>query len=304
MIFTKLCDSSVAMVKELPSLNSIRFFESAARLSSFTKAGEELHVTQGAVSRQIKTLEEQLGCQLFLRSGPHLTLTSHGEQMQTSVTAALEILKRGINNLREQESSKLCISVLPSFANHWLVPRMGDFEDSHPQYSIRLSSSYHYVDLKKNNDIDLAIRIGAGDWPGCFVERLTDDLMFPVCAPDIAAKIRTIDDLRQQTILVDAAPFDEWTYWFEAQQHPYQVANKKFYDDVGTQISGAVEGQGVSLVREALVRKDIQDGRLVSLFDNGYHSSQHYYFVCAEERVAEEKIVAFKEWIFAAINKL
>lgn len=289
------------MVKDLPSLNSIRFFESAARLSSFTKAGEELHVTQGAVSRQIKTLEEQLGCQLFLRSGPNLKLTAYGEKMQTSVTAALETLMQGVQKIREQESSYLTISVLPSFASYWLVPRMGGFEDIYPQCSIRLSSSYEYIDFEKDNDIDIAIRMGRGDWPECYVEQLTEDLMFPVCTPELAKQVKTYSDLCQQTILVDAAPFDEWMYWFEAQNLPYTVAKKKYYDDVGTQIMGAIEGRGISLVREELIRKDLKEGRLVSLFNNGYHSNLHYYFVCAAGRAEEEKIAAFRDWIFKAM---
>lgn len=286
------------MSAKLPSLNALRFFECAARHASFTKAAVELCVTQGAVSRQIKSLESELGYKLFQRRGPYLALTTHGEKLLVTVSTALTTLSKGLEAISQQDSTSLSISVLPSFASHWLVPRLDSFEEAHRELTVRLSSSYAYVDFSARTDIDAAIRMGSGDWPHCHVEQLTRDVMLPVCSPGLAREIKNLDDLRAQTLLVDIAPHDEWKRWFAQQDCPYEVARRKIYDDVGAQIMGAIEGRGVSLLREELIRNDLREKRLVTLFDTHYKSELHFYFVCPPEKMALPKLRSFRDWLF------
>ena len=285
------------MSKKLPSLNAIRFFESAARHLSFTRAGDELHVTQGAVSRQIKLLEEQLDCRLFARKGPQLRLTAHGEKLRETVAVALGILKQGVANLQRSAKQVLTVSVLPSFANYWLIPKLTEFERLHPSFSILLASSYSMIDFAVNTDIDVGIRLGQGNWPGLYCHQINNDTMFPACTPQLAQEISSIDDILEHTIILDTKPFDEWANWFKSLDLPYEPRSVKEYDDTGTQIKAALEGQGISLVRAELVQDHLDSGLLVRLFDVEYRSSLHYYFVCPEQRMAESTIRIFHDWI-------
>ena len=208
------------MNREIPSFNAIRFFEAAARHLSFTKAGEELFVTQGAVSKQIKQLEEQLGCQLFARNGPNLQLTSHGLGFQKTVSAAIDTIKQGVSELRRQSANTLRASVLPSFATNWLIPRLHELDRLEPVLSLELLPSYEKVDFSLKTDIDIAIRLGSGDWPGLYALQLTEDNMFPVCSPVIAEGINDVDDLVDATLLVEVRPYDEWSKWFALWVNP------------------------------------------------------------------------------------
>lgn len=285
------------MARELPSLNAIRFFECAARHRSFTKAADELCVTQGAVSRQIKLLEQQLNCQLFSRKGPYLQLTTHGTQLQETITTSFDIIRHGIARLRQSTDSTLTISVLPSFVSRWLLPKLPEFELREPTLSVHLAASYIQIDFSVNTDIDAAIRLGSGNWPGLHALQLTNDRMFPVCSPKIAKKIKTINDLADYTIFFDKAPHDEWKNWFKASKHPYIVNTSKLFDDTGMQIKAAIDGQGISLVREELVNDLVGSGVLVRLFDIDFISSMHYYFVYPVQRVDESKIQRFHHWL-------
>lgn len=285
------------MKKSLPSLNAIRVFDSAARHLSFTKAGAELFVTQGAVSKQINLLEAQLDCRLFARKGPYLSLTQHGEQFLESVTAALDIINHGVDSLRRQSNTTLTVSVLPSFASNWLLPRLGQFETKHPNLSVRLASSYSNVDFAVKVDIDAGIRLGNGQWDSLFCQQLTQDRMFPVCTPALAKGIDKIADLRSHTVLIDSLPYDKWANWFEGAGQAYAVKNTKYYDDTGTQIRAAIEAQGICLVREELVQDHLESGILVRPFDIEYFSDLHYYFVCLETRKDESKIALFRAWL-------
>jgi len=285
------------MAIELPSLNAIRFFESAARHLSFTKAGEELFVTQGAVSRQIKLLEEQLDCRLFARKGPYLKLTANGEKFQSSVVDALAIIKQGTASLRRASAPTLTVSVLPSFASNWLVSRLGGLEKKHPWLSTRLAASYANTDFSVETDIDAGIRLGRGSWPGLHSEQLTKDRMFPVCSPKISGEIESVADLSNYIILTDALPYNEWIHWFEAAGLKDLSYESKLYDDTGLQLKGAIEGQGVALAREELVQDYLRSGVLVKLFDIDFISDIHYYFVCPEREINEKKIKVFREWL-------
>ncbi len=291
------------MKKALPSLNAIRFFESAARHLSFTRAGEELFVTQGAVSKQIKLLEEQLDVKLFERRGPYLNLTQPGEKLFATVSTAVEIIESGVKSLQFPQDDQLTITLLPSFSIHWLMPRLARFETRHPDISVRLASSYNNVDFNLKRDIDMGIRLGQGVWAGLHSTQITRDLMFPVCKPEMAAEIDSVEQLAEHTLLVDEEPFDEWERWFASQDLPYFAGKRKIFDDTSTQIRGSVEGQGISLVREELVHGYLESGILVRLFDVDYISPLHYYAVCLESRRDDPSIARFRQWLLdEAVN--
>lgn len=291
------------MPRDLPSLNAVRIFESAARHLNFSRAADELSVTQGAVSRQIKVLEEQLGLPLFERAGPKLSLTSAGEYYQGKVSEALTLLRRGTAELRQTTASpRLTVSVLPTFATKLLVPRIGDFERRNPQVSLRLAASYKLIDFATELDIDVAIRLGRGNWPGVHATRLTASHVFPVCNPSVAHKLRQPLDILRQRRLVDNTIYDEWGRWFKAAGANDEPGDTRQIDDDNMLLQAAIEGHGVMLARAIIAQDDLDAGRLVRPFDVSVLSSFQYYFVCLPERLEEPDIQAFYVWVRQALR--
>src|SRR4051812_465150 len=167
----------------LPSLNGLRAFEAAARLLSFTLAAAELNVTQTAISHQIRRLEEQLGIKLFQRRNRGLTLTREAEDYLPAVRSAFEDLRRATERLRRaSQGGRLTVSTTASLATKWLVSRVAAFQDAHPGLEVRISTSPHLVDFRRE-DVDLAVRYGRGHWPGLRAHWLMAERLFPVCAP-------------------------------------------------------------------------------------------------------------------------
>src|SRR3954471_2569476 len=176
-----------AMPRQLPPLNALRAFEAAARSESFTRAAEELCVTQGAVSHQVKALEATLGIKLFNREHQRLAITDAGREYLGVVRDALDRIAAGTERaLQRQNSGVLTVSTSPDFAAKWLVNRLGRFAESHPEIDLRVSATAHYIDFARE-DVDLAVRHGDGSWAGLEVVRLCSEQLFPVCAPKLAA---------------------------------------------------------------------------------------------------------------------
>jgi LysR family glycine cleavage system transcriptional activator len=206
------------MTRRLPPLNGLKAFEAAARSESFTRAAEELNVTQGAVSHQVKALEETLGVKLFHRERQRLILTEAGRDYLAVVRDALDRIAFGTEQLlQRQESGVLTVSTSPDFAAKWLVNRLSRFAEKHPDVDLRVSATTHYVDFARE-DVDVAIRHGAGNWPGLHMERLYSERLFPVCSPKLVAgrnRITKAADLLKFPLLrlEDAK---NWTRLFEA----------------------------------------------------------------------------------------
>lgn len=285
-------------MRDLPSLNAIRVFESAARHLSFSRAADELAVTQSAVSRQIKLLEDQLGRPLFQRSGPKVRLTAAGALYRGHASEALGILRRATAELhREGTSPTLTISVLPTFASRWLVPRVIEFEALHPGIALRLAAALRPIDFDVEPDIDAAVRLGLGAWPRVHAKRLTALHVFPVCSPAVARQIRRLEDLAQQRLLADDASYDEWPRWFDAAGAPYRSRDVRRYDDDSLLLRAAMEGQGVTLASTLTAGEDLDAGRLVRPFHVSVRSAYQYHFVCPENRLEEPGIRAFSSWL-------
>jgi LysR family glycine cleavage system transcriptional activator len=285
-------------MRDLPPLNAIRVFESAARHLSFSRAADELAVTQSAVSRQIKVLEDQLGQPLFQRSGPKVSLTAAGVMYRRHAAEALGILRRATAELnRERASPTLTISVLPTFASRWLVPRVIEYEAQHPGIALRLAAASRLIDFDVEPDIDAAVRLGLGAWPGVHAKCLTALDIFPVCSPAVARQLRRPEDLARQRLLADVASFDEWPRWFNACGVPYQSRDVRRYDDDSLLLRAALEGQGVTLASRLTAGEDLDAGRLVIPFDVTVRSAYQYHFVCPENRLEEPGIRAFSSWL-------
>ena len=294
------------MPERLPPLNNLRVFESAARHLSFTKAADELSVTQGAVSQQIKLLEESLGIKLFHRRNRQLFLTEEGQAYLPSIQGALTQIMEATRKLKRTDASGvLTVSVLPSFGARWLVPRLGKFVARHPEIDLRLSTTQKLVDFFRD-DIDVGIRFGKGDYPGLHVTRLLGDELYPVCAPQLfkeGDRPQTPQDLYQFPLIQDHGGVN-WNAWFEAAGVQGYIDQKKgtdFYDS-GLALHAAVAGQGIALGRKVLAEPEIEAGRLIRLFDVSLCDSWAYYFVCPEANAQRAKVIALRDWLLEEVS--
>src|SRR5215210_5115102 len=206
------------MLRRLPPLNALKAFEAAARHESFTRAAEELCVTQGAVSHQVKALETELGLKLFTRERQRLIVTEQGREYLAVLRDALDRIALGTERLRQRQTSgALTVSTSPDFAAKWLVNRLGRFSEAHPEIDLRVSATMHHVDFARE-DVDLAVRHGDGNWPGLEAVRLCAEQLFPVCAPKLVSgrnRITKAADLLKFPLL-RLEDWKNWSRWFEA----------------------------------------------------------------------------------------
>jgi LysR family glycine cleavage system transcriptional activator len=286
------------MPRRLPSLNALKAFEAAARHESFTTAAGELNVTQGAVSHQVKALEEDLGLRLFIRRRQRLELTDAGRGYLPIIRDAFDRIAAGTEDLvKRQGSGVLTVSTSSSFAARWLVPRLGDFAERHPEIDLRLSSSAHLVDFARE-DIDLAVRFGAGDWPGLQSVRLTVEDMFAVCAPQMARRLSHADDLQHQPLLhVDT--YEDWRRWKQELGYGYSVDRGPIFTQDSLPVDAAMGGQGVAMTRTTLAMRDLLARRLVRPFTKAIRLERSYWIVCPKATADLPKIKIFRDWLLS-----
>lgn len=297
------------MALHLPSLNGLRAFEAAARHLSFTRAADELNVTQTAISHQIRRLEAQLGLRLFVRRNRALLLTREGQDYLPAVRAAFEDLRLATDRLlRPGRDQLLTVSTTPSLAAKWLMPRLADFQETHPAIEIRISASTHLVDFRRE-DVDVAIRFGRGRWPGVRADWLMGEELFPVCSPKLLAggkPLRRPEDLAQHTLLHANPAREDWQLWLTAAGLPSNLAARRglTFDDSLLALQAAIDGLGVALARRPLVEGDIAAGRLVVPFDVKLPAEAGFYIVAPRETADTPKIAAFRDWLIAAARPL
>ena len=289
------------MPRRLPPLNALKAFEAAARSESFTRAAEELHVTQGAVSHQVKALEATLGLKLFNRERQRLTLTDAGRDYLAVVRDALDRIALGTERLvQRQTSGVLTVSTSPDFAAKWLVYRLGRFAESHPEIDLRVSATAPHVDFARE-DVDLAVRHGDGKWPGLDAVRLCSERLFPVCSPNLISgrnRVKSAADLLKFPLL-HLNDWTTWARWFEAAGVSEPVAHGPSVNQASMLIDLAVDGQGVALARTVLAAWDLINGRLVRPVDVSLRMSNTYWIVCPKVNANVPKIAAFREWLLA-----
>lgn len=283
----------------LPPLTAVRAFEAASRHLNFTKAAEELGMTQAAVSYQIKMLEDRVGTALFVRLPRQVALTPAGARLAPQVTEAFEMLQTAFAHTGKVVDNVLSLSVLPTIAAHWLVPRLGRFQMAHPQFAVQLDASHDVVDFGRD-EFDLGIRSGRGDWPGLEAHLLLPSHFTPLCSPSLlqGVEIGGPFDILKLPLLGPQDPW--WQQWFaEAGVGPVDLSDRPD-NSLGTQQfegMAAMAGQGVALVNPFFFAADLAAGRLVQIFDLVVKAERDYWLVYPTSRRRSPKIRAFCEWI-------
>lgn len=293
------------MSYRLPPLNSLRLFEAAGRHLSFKQAAAELHVTPSAVSHGIKSLEDWLGVALFARDHRSIALTAAGEAYLPRVQAALEQVARATEAVPgRRPSGRLSISVAPSFGVRWLVPHLPRFNVRHPEIEVSLDTTQRQIDFPRDG-IDLAIRMGRGDWPGVTANCLIAEELVPVCAPALAQSITSPAKLAGQTLLHVVNVTEDWAAW--AQLAGLAEADIDFtagprFDNIDMALKAAAGGLGVALGRRPLADSDLAAGRLAMVLGPPRRAATGYWLLAAPESLSRPEVTAFRDWISAELG--
>jgi LysR family transcriptional regulator, glycine cleavage system transcriptional activator len=306
------------VIYRLPPLNSLRVFEAAARHLSFKEAAAELHITQAAVSHQVKSLEEYLGVQLFRRSARGVQLTDAARACLPKLREGFDALAAAVETLRERgEEAELVITAPPVFTARWLMPRLADFSKREAKIELHVFASSKMVDAGALNssalvgDLDLRmessavqIHLGAGSYPGHRADRLFGVSIVAVASPDLQPGLKTPEDLRSHTLLHDeameiVAGGNAWRKWLEAAGVAGRVDADRgphFSSNI-LSLEAASQKLGVALALRPLVNADIASGRLVAPFDIEVKPGSAYYLVCPEVIADRPAVAAFRKWL-------
>ena len=290
----------------LPPLKSLYYFSVVAELQSIKAAAEKLFVTQAAVSQQIKSLEAFLGLSLFKREHRALVLTREGQQLLPFLTEAFNTIETGVKRLREDANPNvLTISVLPSFASRWLIPRLQSFYGQYPELSINLSMTEKLEDFS-DSTVDVAIRYTQHINGALLYKPLMLEYVYPVCHPDYLAQrsLSCIDDLRSERLIddEDCYGFITWDYWLSrhgADAHLFKQRQR--YDGSHYVIDAALSKQGIAMVRHSLAAEPLKQGNLIRLLegvDNSALEGEQQHYICApEHHFGRQKVQAFCDWL-------
>jgi LysR family transcriptional regulator, glycine cleavage system transcriptional activator len=296
------------MRMRLPGLSAFSTFEAAARHQSFTRAAEELNVTPAAVSYLVRELEAQLKVKLFQRTKRAVCLTQAGEILHTSVANALDGIGRAVDRVQSMDGQPvLKVTATPGFAMKWLVPRLNGFLERFPDVDVRVDMSKRPVDFARD-DMDLAIRFGAGGYPGLQVDKLMSDSLFPICSPKLLKgprPLRQPRDLRHFTLIhvhwqAQGATWPTWQMWLAAAGVTGVDATRGIHFDQSVMaIQAAIDGQGVALGDSSLTATDLAQGRLARPFELAIDAPAQYgYWIVVPPRTAEQPLViAFRDWL-------
>lgn len=283
----------------LPNLAALRAFEAAARHENFSRAAQEIHLTHGAISHQVRALEQELGVALFVRHGKRLSITPSGARFAQTIRNALGDIAAAAQQLRSASHQKrLTVSCIPSLAARWLAPRLGDFMEMHPDTELVLQASGQLHDLVRDG-IDVGIRFGSGHYPGMAVERLMGDSYYPVASPQYkgGALPVQVKQLHNERLLLS----DElWTPWFKAAHVKLREPSGGVrFEDMSFVIRAALDGEGIGLVRHVVAQREVAQGSLVRLFDVAVKTEYDYYMASPPSAMRKPQVVAFREWLAA-----
>ncbi|MEZ5830975.1 MAG: transcriptional regulator GcvA [Dongiaceae bacterium] len=283
----------------LPPLQALRAFEAVARLSSFRRAGEELLITQSAVSHQIRELEQNLGIKLFIRKARGIELTPQGQRYFDTILQAFDLIRSGTIDLRRHaKKEQVRVSLLPSFAANWLVPRLARFTDAHPEIDLVLDPTLQLANLA-GDEADLAIRYGDGSWPGSENRLLMTERLTPVLSPALlqrGPKLNQPRDVLNHTLLLPARPYD-WEVWAEAHDIDLRAARTIKLSDYNVVLQAALDGQGIAIGRLLLVADRIRSGALVQPFDIVSSPRVGHWLVTPKRLQPTAAATAFVEWL-------
>jgi LysR family glycine cleavage system transcriptional activator len=293
--------------RRLPPLNALRAFEAAARHLNFSRAAEELSVTPGAVSQQIQNLEDYIGAALFKRTPKGLLLTDAAQIALPALREAFDRLAEAASMLTAAvDGRRLTVSVAPSFAAKWLVPRLGLFEEAHPQVDVWVSAGMELVDFA-TGEVDVAIRYGAGRYPGLEVQRLMQETVLAVASPELLATnpLNELGDLANHILLHDGSPdaddsCPDWTMWLAARGvKGVDGSRGPRFNQSSLVIEAAVGGRGIALAKRALAQADLDAGRLVAPFQIADEVDFAYYVVHPKAKGRLPQVKAFVNWLVA-----
>lgn len=286
----------------LPPLSTLRAFEAAARHLSLKVAADELCVTPGAVSQAIRTLERDLGVELFGRANRAIHLTAAGQDYLPPVRNALRQIANATERIaRATDAGLLTISTTGYFAA-WLIPRLQDFREVYPGIDLQIRTGKELVDFNRDG-VDVAIRHGLGRYPGLTSERLFAVEMVPVAAPSLAACFPTATQSRDLVNWPHVHDGDrkDWSLWFQAQGiEDFTAPRGPAFDDSALLLQAVLAGQGAGLVPVAMAQREIHDGRLIRLAGAPWPAAFAYYLVYPDAHAQRPTIVAFRDWVTAA----
>jgi LysR family transcriptional regulator, glycine cleavage system transcriptional activator len=292
------------MSRSLPPLPALRAFDAAARLGNFSRAAQEIHVTPSAISHQIKSLETFLGQPMFVRNGRRqVILTAEGKFFAERVAAALLSVGQAADQLRHAQRNRLTVSVLPSFAARWLMPRIGRFVDRHAGLELTVRSSTKHTDFLRE-EVDLAVRFGGGRWPGLQSELFMRDRLFPVVSPKLlrGKKPRRAIDLNDWPWL-ESDP-EGWERWFAAANTPLPKNKRRLdFGDASLTLQVAIDGGGIAMSRASIAGAEVARGSVVRLVPSIEAVSQYsYYFVWPAQATLSQQAQAFRGWLVDEIK--
>ena len=282
----------------LPSIASLRAIEALDRLGSATAAAEELSLSQSAVSRQLQTLEEQLGRALFLRQGRGMILTPEARDYAGTVRSALQqITQASLKLTVNPAGGSLDLAILPTFGMRWLVPRLADFARQFPEVTINLATRLKPFNFG-TDPFDAAIHFGQADWPGTNALRLKTERVVAVCSPDLRATrvAAPLDILALPLLHIETRP-DAWRHWFAAQGVTPGVITGTVHDQFSTITQAALHGMGVALLPDYLAEQDLATGKLVPIWGGATETQGAYYLVWPQEKSGDPALGKFREWL-------
>jgi len=296
------------MKRSLLPLNALRAFDAAARHMSFKHAADDLSVTPAAISQQIRSLEEFLGVELFRRTNRSLVLTEAAQLSLAPLKEAFELMEESVDILTDSKTSNhLKISVSPSFASKWLVPRIANYYERRPDAVVKIDATMQVTDFKIQ-DTDLCIRYGLGNYPGLYVEEILRETIFPVCSPDLVDCNNLADcpsEMLKHTLIHDDSTVEDdsapnWTMWLRAAGlEPRGGMPALHFNNNALAIEAAVAGRGVALARSVIAEEDLKAGRLICPFGEGVPLDFKHYIVCPKDKLKNERVLEFMDWLRA-----
>jgi LysR family glycine cleavage system transcriptional activator len=279
-------------------LNALRTFEAVASRLSFAKGAEALNVSPAAVSSQIRSLEERLNQPLFYRHGRQITLTETGRKLLPGVQRGLAELRQAVQTVSQDRSEGvLNVSMMPTFLQKWLMPRLTEFYNAQPQIDLRINADNTQVNFD-HSDFHAAIRFGTGKWPGVKAGKMLDDWILPVCSPRLLREIgplTSIAELQKHDLLFVESEI--WDAWFRVLGESGRESRWPLLNDSLSILMAAEQGQGIALSRWSLVARDIAAGRLVRPIDTVVRTDWSYYFVAPPHYYDLPKVATFRDWI-------
>ncbi|MBL8356725.1 MAG: LysR family transcriptional regulator [Delftia acidovorans] len=284
---------------QLP-LNALRMFDAAARHLNLTRAAQELHVTQAAVSQHIRNLEERLGKPLFRRLPRGLALTDEGHALWPAVAESFARIEHSLQQVAEPRPREiLTVGVVGTFAIGWLIPRLEQFQQQHPYIDLRLLTHNNRVDLA-GEGLDAAVRFGDGAWPGTHAEMLLRAPLTPMCTPALAQRLRQPADLAGQTLL-RSYRLQEWESWFATLDQSAPLARGAMFDSSLTLAEAAAQGAGVALLPARMFQHLLQQGRLVRPFEQEVDTGA-YWLTHLRSRAPSAALKTFRQWLLAQLQ--